>query len=202
MSRASKAVAPAVAPRKARAMGCLLPASTAATSASSEERPSSGSTTKSTMRASLSLSVPVLSNTATSTDASCSIASPCRANTPRRASAARADHTATGVARPMEQGQATSRTARPLNTPTTQPLCHVQATVVIAAISITAGRNHATRRSACFWMRPGERRASSTERRSASSRRERPREVAVMRSTPSSARLPAMTWSPARLTTG
>ena len=188
--------------RKARAMGCPLPVCTAATSRSSCALSTPGATTKSTMRASLSLSVPVLSKTAVSIKASASIASPPRAKSPRLANAARADQMATGVASPIAQGQATRRTASPLKTPVIHPLCRVQPRVVSAAMTSTRGRNHETRRSASRWMRPGFRRASSIERSKVSSRRERPRDVAAIRSVLSSTRLPAWTASPVRLTTG
>ena len=187
----------------ALAIGCSMSASTAAATSrtSSVASPPTGATA--TTVAIPMVRVPVLSKATVSTAASRSRASAFRMRMPRAEARPQPTIIATGVARPMAHGQATSRTAMALSTavPRFEAMSH-QPRKVAAATSSTIGTNTPLTRSArrsigAFWVR-----ASSTT----CWRRARTDSVATARTsttrTPSPLRVPPMTRLPGPCSTG
>ena len=149
----------------ATAMGWSLSASTAAAVARTSSAPTPGTPATKVTSACRSVRVPVLSKTTWSTLDSRSSTSPLRMKMPSAAARPHPTIIATGAARPMAQGQATSRTASPLRTafPRSPTTSH-QARKVTAAPSSTAGTNTLLIRSAMRCSGALSRCASSTSR--------------------------------------
>ncbi|GJE69227.1 hypothetical protein CHKEEEPN_0750 [Methylorubrum podarium] len=100
--------------RMARAMGWLLPLSTAAANPRSDRSDASGARARmSVTRGRPAVSVPVLSNATVRTRPMTSSAAPPFTSSPRRAPAASPDAMAAGVESTSAQGQAIRRSARP-----------------------------------------------------------------------------------------
>ena len=149
--------------RMASAIGWVFSASTAAASVrtSSERTPGVVITVDTTARC--SVRVPVLSKTTVSTWARRSSASPLRMKMPSAEARPQPTIMATGAARPIAHGQATSRTATPLRTawPRSPTTSH-QTAKVTAEVTRTAGTKTLLMRSAIRCSGALSRWASST----------------------------------------
>ncbi len=156
-----------------------------------------GAATTRTTSAWRSVSVPVLSKTTPSTLASRSSTSPLRMKMPIAAARPHPTIIATGAARPMAHGQATSRTARPLRTALPRlPTTSHQATKVTAAPIRTAGTKTLLIRSAIRCSGALSRWASSTRRCRRASTDSAATAVTRTTSTPLPFRVPPVTGSP------
>ncbi len=123
-----------------------------------------------------------------------------RATSPPRANRANPPHTATGVAKPIAHGHATSSTAIALNNASLHSTRPDQNHPVPALVPSTSGRKNAINRSACACRRLGAKRAAATVAKTPSSCRGPA--FTFTSSAPSTACEPAHTASPGPFATG
>ena len=194
---------PAAASRMAVAIGWSLSASTAAASSSTSDAVTPAAGVTSLTVAVRSVRVPVLSKTTVSTWASRSSASPLRMKIPRADARPDPAIMATGAARPMAHGHATSSRATPLNTAVpTLPTTSHQIRNVRNDAPRTRGTNTSLMRSATAWIGGRSRWASSTRRCNRASTDSEAMASTFVTSTPLPLRVPPVTVSPGDFSTG
>ena len=196
----------AAAPTIAWATGCSLPASAAATRASTASSVQPAVVLTDARAGVPRVIVPVLSSTTAVTRRAVSSASPLPMRMPSSAARPVPTMTAVGVASPSAQGQAMISTAivvviAIVSPPVSGPNS-AQATKVAAASSSTIGTNQVETRSASRCIGTFAPCASSTSRTIWASAVSSPTAVARMTTVPVRLRVAPMTWSPAALSTG